>query len=166
MTTPKQLAAAGTEGAHQSALFCWVALERHKRLSWPCPENNRVAAALELLHAIPNGDQRGDGTKKGAQIAGNRLKREGLREGVPDTSMPYPVFIYVEGVRDPMGTRYHGLYIEMKRPDLKRANDPLHGCKPEQKDWIARLRNVGYRVEVCYTWEEARDVILSYLNAA
>ncbi|MNT97533.1 hypothetical protein D3C72_2398800 [compost metagenome] len=33
-----------------------------------------------------------------------------------------------------------------------------------QKDWIGYLQGVGYRVEVCRSFEEAREVLINYLN--
>jgi hypothetical protein len=41
-------------------------------------------------YAIPNGGRRGDGTKKGAAIAGAILKSEGVRAGVPDMGFVLP----------------------------------------------------------------------------
>lgn len=160
MVTPEQLAG-DSEHSQQVALFCWAAL----RLNNGPPD--AINAALRNLFAIPNGDQRGSGDnkedrKRGAAIAGARLKSEGQRNGVPDTLLAMPHGIKEAHTGGYIGT-YCGLFIEMKRPDLKRANDPTHGCSPEQLDWHARLSQAGYAVVVCYTWEEARDAILRYL---
>lgn len=162
MVTPESIAAE-SESSQQSALFCWAAIEAVTARNGDQDERRM---SLVMLHAIPNGDQRGDGTKKGAQIAGNRLVREGLRSGVPDVCLPVPRAHFEQ-----CGLNVHedefiycGLYIEMKRPYLKRAADPLHGCSDDQKKWITSLRLHGYRVEVCYTWIEAREVILDYLG--
>ena len=54
---------------------------------------------------------------------------------------------------------FHGLYIELKRQKSGRVEKP-------QKDIIARLREAGYRVEVCKGWWEAREVIENYLTGA
>lgn len=153
MVTPESIAAE-SESSQQSALFCWAAIEAATARNGDQDERRM---SLIMLHAIPNGDQRGDGTKKGAQIAGNRLIREGLRSGVPDVCLPVPNFVGQQ-------VSCCGCYIEMKRPDLKRADDPLHGCSDDQKKWITSLRAYGYRVEVCYTWIEAREVLLDYLG--
>jgi hypothetical protein len=172
--TPEQIAGE-SESSQQSALFCWSATEAMNAVK---QDGFSYSYYLALLHAIPNGDQRGDGTSKGAAIAGNRLKREGLRSGVPDIFLPVPVAVccqpgYCERAapedvahkwRCKDCDRYSGLYIEMKRPSLKREDDPLNGCSDDQLKWIAALREQGYRVEVCYTWIEAREVILSYLG--
>ena len=54
-------------------------------------------------------------------------------------------------------TKYNGPYIELKR---------LRGgtVSAAQKQWIARLRDAGYAVEVCKGWEAAAAVITNYLE--
>ena len=92
---------------------------------------------LKLLHHIPNGG------KRDVRTAAN-LKKEGVKAGVPDMCLPV-----ARG-------QYHGLYIELKvgknKPSIK------------QKEWIEALKEQGYKVEVCYGWIEAREVIESYLK--
>lgn len=66
---PAQLARAGTEHAHQVALFCWAGNER---VTYP---------ELEWLYAVPNG-----GLRNPAIAA--QMKAEGLRSGVPDLFLP------------------------------------------------------------------------------
>ena len=94
-------------------------------------------AELDLLHAIPNGGWRH------AATAG-RLRAEGVKPGVPDLCLPVP------------RGGYHGLYIELK---VGRNKPTAH-----QQAWIKALRDRGYRVEVCWGWEAARDVIEEYLR--
>jgi hypothetical protein len=67
--TPEQLAASGSELAHQSALFCWAALEARRT-----PE-------LRLLFSIPNEGFR-------SKHLGGQLKAAGMRSGVPDVFLP------------------------------------------------------------------------------
>lgn len=98
---------------------------------------------LENFYAVPNFSGFVGG-EKARLAAGARLKREGRRKGVPD----------VNG--DVARGGYHGLRIEMKTDDGVLSAD--------QKRWHKRLRAAGYRVEVCRTWEAARDVILGYLG--
>ena len=92
---------------------------------------------LELLYHIPNGGSRNS-------IEAYHLKEQGVKAGVPDLCLPV-----ARGA-------FHGLYIELK----------IKGNKPttKQRDWIERLREQGYKAEVCYGWEEASGVILDYLN--
>jgi hypothetical protein len=48
------------------------------------------------------------------------------------------------------------LFIELKRVGGVIA--------PIQLAWIARLRQEGYAVRVCYGFEQARDVLVGYLE--
>lgn len=92
---------------------------------------------LRLLHAIPNGGWR---AKKTAVW----LKAEGVRPGVPDVCLPV-----ARG-------GYHGLYIEMKFGKNQ--------LTASQQQWVFNLREEGYHVEVCWSFENARDVIEGYLS--
>lgn len=69
MITPEQLAAPGTEHAHQVAFFQWLALsgieDRH------------------MAFAVPNGGER-------QQIVASKMKAEGVKSGVPDVCWPVP----------------------------------------------------------------------------
>lgn len=144
--TPEQLAACGTEHGHQCALFCWAAsLNQH---GWP--------EAVRLMFAIPNGGQRGDGTKRGAAIAGGRLIAEGVKAGVPDIMLPVPV------ARTLSFCGYHGLFIEMKRP--KSVGKRKGITQTEQSDFAKQLETQGYKCVVAYGWEQARDAIKDYLG--
>lgn len=145
MITPEQIAKSGTEHAHQAALFCWAA-----NMANDPTTPARAAIALRLLFAIPNGDQRGDGSHKGAQIAGARLKAEGMKSGVPDIFLPWP------------SSGCNGLFIEMKKPGLQTKKNG--GCSDEQVNYIWSLRLAGYDVRICYSWEKAKAAILSYLG--
>lgn len=93
---------------------------------------------LDLLYHCPNGGSRN-------KIEAARLKAQGVKSGVPDLFLPAPV------------GKFHGLYIEMKR----RKGGTL---SLEQKEWISRLREQGYRVEVCKGFQEAADLIEEYLG--
>lgn len=99
------------------------------------------------LYAIPNGARVAMGTAK-------KLKAEGLRAGVPDLCLALP------------SADYHGLYIELKkqRQHYDGMAAAARAVSPDQRVWHSRLERCGYRVEVCYGWEEARDVILDYVR--
>lgn len=100
--------------------------------------NSRKHPELNNLYAIPNGAYVHIKTAK-------KLQQEGLKAGVPD------IFLAV-----PKGG-YHGLYVEMKVA----YNKP----RIEQIDWINRLTKSGYVCAVCWSYEDAKEVILEYLGA-
>ena len=93
---------------------------------------------LSLLVHVPNG-----GLRNLPEAV--RFKSEGVRKGFPDLLLPVA-----------RGT-YHSLAIELKR---------IKGGKlsPEQRDWIIALNTQGYRVAVCYGWEDAAKMIMEYLQ--
>ncbi len=91
---------------------------------------------LELLHHIPNGGWRGHNEAK-------MLKASGVLAGIPDLFLPVAC------------GNYHGLYIEMKKVGGKLSS--------QQKTLITLLRNQGYKVEICYGYEQAIATISDYL---
>jgi hypothetical protein len=96
-----------------------------------------VYPELWLIHHIPNGGKRDIGTAV-------KLKRQGVKPGVPDISLPVPRGIY------------HGLYIELKVNDNTTSDN--------QDEWLERLAEQGYSTHVCWGWEEAAKVIENYLK--
>lgn len=88
--------------------------------------------------SIPNGGYR---NKREAA----RLKREGLKSGIPD------VFIAC-----PLGG-YHGLFIEFKRMKNSKISDA-------QKEYIQILSDAGYFCCICTCPLEAIDVIKTYAS--
>lgn len=87
---------------------------------------------------IPNGGSRN-------KIEAAKLKRQGVRAGVPD--------IFLPAARG----GYHGLFIELKRQTGGKVSR-------EQEEMIKALRAQGYRAEVCRGWDEARETIQRYLE--
>ena len=73
----------GSEDTEQEKIFAWAELMER---TYPC---------LKLMYHVPNEGKR-------SEAAGARMKRMGLRRGVPDICLP----IARGG--------YHGLYIELK----------------------------------------------------
>lgn len=92
---------------------------------------------LDLLFHIPNGGRR---DKREAA----RFKAMGVKPGVSDVFLPV-----ARG-------GYHGLFIELKAPGGRASN--------YQKKFINLIRNQGYRAEICFGWEQASQVILSYIG--
>ena len=122
------------EHDEQRALFSWAAL-----MSKQIPE-------LAYLFAVPNG-------ARTSMSVAKKLKAEGLKAGVPDIFLPVPKVDFWE-TKD--GNDYHGLWIEMKAAKGKLSAD--------QKRWITFLESQGYKCCVCYSWLQAKDVILTYLG--
>lgn len=113
------------EGGEQEALVEWA---NRQACVYPC---------LKMLFHIPNGGKRD-------KIEAAKLKRQGVKAGVPDMCLPFP------------SGKYHGLYFEMKYG----TNKPT----PEQKEFLKFLDSVGYKTGVCYSSIEAIELIKSYLK--
>ena len=106
--------------------------------AWSALQQNPL---LKWLHAIPNANS-------------HKQVSEGVRGGVADIFLPVPRVINDFFV--------HGLYIEMKTE--KRRNQKNGGLSQDQIDFGKYVIDMGYAWHVCYSWIEARDRILEYLN--
>jgi hypothetical protein len=113
-----------SESQHQTLLFKWA------------EASVRQFPVLALLHAIPNGGKRDPRT-------GARMKREGVKPGVPDMFLPVRI------------KNANGLYIELKKDGGRLSS--------HQKWWIQELRQQGFCVFVARGWVEAREAICAYL---
>ena len=91
----------------------------------------------KITFAIANGGKRDP-------REGMRLKRQGVKKGVFDVFMSIPK------------KGYPGLYIEFKVS----PNKPTK----EQREFQQRVRNVGYLAEVCYDFDEAKELVEDYLS--
>jgi len=125
----------GTESALQTAYFAWVA--------------GMVATGhtmLYLAHAIPNGDAREP------RVAA-RLKREGVKAGVPDVFIPVMQHMRTT----PLG-KYPkaGLYIEFK----KAGGSP----EPHQRALLNMLWTQNYEVAVINDLETAKELTCAHLG--
>ena len=76
--------------------------------------------------------------------AGARLKRKGVKAGVPD------VLIF-----EPKG-KYHGLALELK---IKGNYMTL-----DQKHWFTRLEMKGWFCKCCYNFDEVQETVTNYLE--
>lgn len=72
------------------------------------------------------------------KVTAYKMKMEGQSKGVPDLFIPE-----------------WQMFIEMKRQKGGRLS-------PEQKGWKQYLDSVGYRVEVCHGFEEAKQTIMAH----
>lgn len=169
----ESLLKSGKESANQKALFAWAAIARHRGfaaadawaagvalspgLAWANPEPR-----LEWLYAVPNGGARGDSALS-RQIRGAQLKAEGVKAGVPDIFLPVPIWEW-----NPTGVdkvvKYCGLYIELKRPELKPKRYGNGGLSNEQMAFAEYANANGYLWVCSYGWREAANAIKLYLQ--
>ena len=166
--TPAQLAK-DSESSQQIALFAWCAIAMNYgfdiankvsdegALAYKnfVPQEVKELAVPELkwIHHIPNGGSRGNDVRS-QQIRGAKLKAEGVRSGVSDIFLPVK------------RGQCSGLYIEMKKPSLKpKRLTSKGGCSDEQIEFGAFAQQQGFGFVVCYTWIEARNVIIAYINS-
>jgi hypothetical protein len=92
---------------------------------------------LSLLYHTPNGGSR-------HMLEAKKLKRMGVLPGVFDLFLPVP--------RGP----FHGLYLEMKSGRGKPS--------PAQSDFQHRVLMQGYCALIAYSFEEAKQFLLTYLE--
>lgn len=100
--------------------------------------NEKKYPELRLLFAVPNGSHKHIATAV-------KFKAEGLKSGVPDICLPV-----ARG-------NFHGLFIEMKIKPKKPS--------PNQRGWLTALETENYATDVCYSWDEARQDIITYLKS-
>ncbi len=117
----------GSEDAEQEKVVCWA-----KLMSNAYPD-------LELLYHVPNGGSRN-------KAEASKLRRMGVRAGVPDLVLPVP------------RAGYAGLYIELKVGENRPSNS--------QKDWLEKLTIQGYQALVCYGGNEAIRALQQYITAS
>ena len=99
--------------------------------------NAKAYPMLKWMFAIKN-------VEKGGKIAGAMAKAEGVKAGVSDIFLPYAK------------NGYHGLFIEMKKPDGKASTIQL--------EFQSDMSTIDYACCIAYSWAEARDYILLYLK--
>ena len=116
-----------------------------------------------MLLAIPNGSN-----KSRAEAA--KMKREGLRAGVPDLLLPVSVTKQHEL---PDGTveheSYGALWIELKVEQQKVGADgkvKTVRTYPSaiQREWLEALCRYGHKTVVCWSAEQAQYELLKYLG--
>lgn len=163
--TPWELANK-TEHSHQRALFCWANcaalygfaiansaegyVKNMRELLMSTGPDIIPVPELTLLFAVHNQGH-------GDAIRGARAKAEGVKSGVPDLFLPVPRTRYP---REDGGYCYkHGLFIELKLPGYSPSD-----VKQDQREWHEKLRDRGYKVEVCGGWQAAAIVLQGYLS--
>ena len=127
------------EHEEQCAVFTWAKIYEN------------LYPDLKYMFAIPNGGMRPKttATKQGEtviySIEAAKLKKEGVKPGVPDVMFP-----------SPRGA-YHGLFIEMKR----RQGGVI---RKSQKQWLRGLAKQGYYSVACEGSTAAIRVLERYLS--
>lgn len=141
--TPEMLAASGSEDGHQAAVMCWAAdsVGKYPDLKW--------------LHSIPNGGLRD-------KISAGKLKATGVKSGVWDIFLPKPMLKPFTIPYNGFEMWRHGCYIEMKKPIYR--NRKNGGLSDEQVEFGKYAEAMEYYCKVCYTWEEAKDCLIAYLE--
>ena len=84
---------------------------------------------------------------------GQKRHREGVRAGIFD------IFVEVPQYKFDAAGRYiscPGLHIELKAKDGKMSD--------AQTDWLNYYCSAGYRAEICFSWEDAWEIICDYLG--
>lgn len=102
-----------------------------------CNSMSAYVPDYAMIYHIPNEGKRKNGAK---------LKRIGLRKGIPDLCLPV----------SKMG--FNGLYIELKKDASKKASK-------EQKEWLFKLEQQGYATSLCFGANEAINLITAYMDS-
>lgn len=111
-------------------------------------ESNEQIAAMDwlrlqhpkiALHTLHIGNER-----KASYYAGYIMKRMGVLKGASDLFMAWP------------SGGYHGLFIEVK--------SKIGRPSPEQEAFIDRMREAGYRAEICYGADEVINTMKDYIH--
>ena len=108
------------------------------------PEDNLQMAVAMYLDLISVAWFHVANERKTTNRAGARLKKKGVKAGVPD------VLIF-----EPKG-KYNGLALELKvKPNVMTL---------EQKGWFTRLKMKGWYCACCYSFDEVQEVVDHYLH--
>jgi hypothetical protein len=110
--------------------------EQRAFFEWVAVQKN-IHPELKMMFAIPNGFMSTIRQR-------SKMVVEGMQSGVPD------IFLAVAK------KNYHGLFMEMK---IKGGR-----ISPNQQDWLKRLDEQGYYDSVCYSADEAIELVKWYLN--
>lgn len=108
---------------------------------------------VDYLFSIPNGAYlAGDETQRARQM--ERLKRTGLAPGAADLFLALP-----------QGRRYHGYFIEMKKPleAFPTRNRALASISAEQQIFGHNRLITAYLWSVCFGADEAISNIRAYI---
>ena len=113
----------------------------------------RWSKMMERYHpelALLNGSLNGVRLTIGQAV---KAKKQGMKKGFPDIFLPVP-----KG-------GYHGLFIELKIKPYRNHKKKIvyPEISGEQLWWIAKLKAMGYRAEICKGFDAAQNEIMNYL---
>ena len=112
--------------------------QQQRVVKW-AQEHEAEFPELKLLYHVPN-------ERRCTPQQGKQLNLMGVRAGVPDLCLPAA------------RAGFHGLFIEMKTQGGRVSEN--------QRYWVENLTAQGYECHVCYSWEDAVQVLESYLTEA
>lgn len=141
------------ESAEQRAAWDWLSTQRPWADGVACGDINLLRTLQDYCYMVPNGTHlSGTGKRRAIQMA--NLKSQGLRTGISDLVIAYPV------------GGYHGAYIEMKRVRKAYAGPAAirAAIRPEQISWLNRMSIVGYWTAVAYGAGEFIELMGMYLR--
>lgn len=150
-------------------------LQKSSKLRWPLESEEQKAAwkwlatvplkyspgtLQDFCYMVPNGTQlAGSGQRRAIYMS--NLKAQGLRPGVSDLVIAYPIWGEVAG-----RCIWPGAFIEMKR--VREAYPGPAALKlavrEEQKAFLTLMDSVGYWTAIAYGAEEFKALVRSYLN--
>lgn len=154
----------GSEHAAQASLFMWANMAYHfgltaanERTSYTkagvakelLAARGDVVPQLKWLHAIHNQGH-------GDAIRGAKAKAEGVKAGVSDLFLPFPMRVGAGLNLALPGKFYSGFYLELKVGNNKPSDIQL--------EFMAEMKALGYAADWATGWLEARQKILAYLQ--
>jgi hypothetical protein len=105
---------------------------------------------LTMLIKIPNEGKR-------SWVKGKQMKAEGLKKGVSDLFLAYPIKKSVLSSKTGANQYFYaGLWLEVKKPMEKPTK--------EQQEWLSDCKEVGYQAEWCDSVDGGIDIIKEYLG--
>ena len=124
------------------------------------PDGDSSDCIQDFSFMVPNGTQLGGGRTRRAQYMAS-LKAQGLKPGVSDLVIAYPIWGKTAG-----HCIYPGAYIEVKR-DVGAYKGPAalkSAVRPDQVTWAKLMKSVGYWVAIAYGTEHFKELVNSYLR--
>lgn len=106
---------------------------------------------LNCHYILKNFFCKNDNEGKRTPLQGHNLKRLGLRPGVSDLFIYYPL------------NGFHGLWIEVKRNKVYTKSERSTTTWLAQERFLETVKNIGYEGQICYGWEHGKRIIEEYL---